>query len=130
MAANQTVIIDAIDAITAVNAAAMKRADVLDFDWTEKRVKSVEEQLLIGLEISQAERQQQHDPSEAEDRLLSTVIPVAAPAEPHRHEIPDTIATDPATVEGVPLPTRVNDDGSGQARDDDDNDNNDGWGGF
>lgn len=39
IAANQTVIIDAIDAITAVNAAAMKRADVLDFDWTEKRIK-------------------------------------------------------------------------------------------
>jgi|AACY02.3.fsa_nt_gi hypothetical protein len=128
VAQNEAVIIEAMDAIDAVNEAAMKRADVLDFDWTEKRVAGIEGQLLMNLHVAQEARQRQPDPSEAEDQLLSTVIPIDT----------GTSSADDEEDSGTPAGSRpaadTEADGSvpreaAEAPADDDSDD-DGWGGF
>lgn len=93
-AENETIIIEALDAIKAVNAAAMKRADVFDFDWTDKRIERVEQDLFVGFVVSQDPRVPQRDPAEAEDRLMSTTIPVEIEASPPT--VTDATATTPA----------------------------------
>ena len=129
VAENEDIIIEAMDAIAAVNAAAMKRADVLDFDWTEDRVKRVEGQLMISLQVSQKAPQQQLHPAEAEDPLLSTVIQIdtgtaSAAVDEDSDAPPASMPVPSAQARADIEPRRVR-----ETQPDDDTDD-DGWGGF
>lgn len=115
IARNEAVIIDAYEAIAAINNTAMQRANVYDFDWTPARVLWAEDTLLIGVDVFQDPITAQRSPAEAQDQLFSSPIPVEIAHEFSPAESPAPAADE---VDGAVGPADA-----GETGDDDD----DGW---